>query len=113
MKTLRVYLDTSVIGGCCDAEFSRWSLALLRDIRLGMLIPVVSDITESELVDAPPDVQAVYDELEGCAFEKIEETSESIGLAERYIAEEGISRRSSVRMPDMLPWQAFMKSMSS
>jgi hypothetical protein len=25
MKKLRIYIDTSVIGGCFDAEFSEWS----------------------------------------------------------------------------------------
>jgi hypothetical protein len=87
MSLLRVYLDTSVIGGCCDVEFARWSLALLRDIRLGLLIPVFSDSTESELAEAPPDVQAVYDELHDGAHERIAETPESIGLAAKYIAE--------------------------
>ena len=32
MSAVRVYLDTSVIGGCCDEEFSKWSLGLMRDI---------------------------------------------------------------------------------
>lgn len=87
MSVLRVYLDTSVIGGCCDAEFARWSLALVRDIRLGLIVPVISDITESELAAAPPEVQAVYDELEDGVHERVEETPESIELAEKYLAE--------------------------
>jgi hypothetical protein len=93
MSILRVYLDTSVVGGCCDTEFSRWSLALFRDIRLGLLIPVISDITESELADAPPEVQAVYDELEDGVLERIEETPECITLAEKYIAEGILSEK--------------------
>lgn len=35
---LRVYLDTSVIGGCFDDEFEVWSNALLRDFRSGRRI---------------------------------------------------------------------------
>jgi hypothetical protein len=33
MKILRVYIDTSVIGGCFDAEFSLWSNGLMHDFR--------------------------------------------------------------------------------
>ena len=61
MGVPQVYLDTSVIGGCCDDEFAKWSLSLMRDIRLGLLVPVISSLTERELKDAPPDVQAHYD----------------------------------------------------
>lgn len=28
MKRLRIYIDTSVIGGCFDPEFSEWSNSL-------------------------------------------------------------------------------------
>jgi hypothetical protein len=33
MKTLRIYIDTSVIGGCLDVEFSQESLALVEKAR--------------------------------------------------------------------------------
>jgi hypothetical protein len=33
LEMLRIYVDTSVLGGCFDPEFSRWSLALVRDFR--------------------------------------------------------------------------------
>lgn len=32
MARLRIYVDTSVIGGCFDAEFVTWPDALMRDI---------------------------------------------------------------------------------
>lgn len=87
MSVPRVYLDTSVIGGCCDEQFAKWSWALIRDIRLGLLIPVVSELTERELNDAPPDVQAVYDDLVDAGCERISESPESLALADKYIAE--------------------------
>lgn len=31
MKKLRVYRDTSVVGGCFDPEFAAWSNALMAD----------------------------------------------------------------------------------
>ncbi len=32
VERLRIYIDTSVLGGCFDAEFSTWSNALIRDL---------------------------------------------------------------------------------
>ena len=45
MAQLRIYVDTSVIGGCFDAEFVTWSNALMRDFRAKRLVPVLSDVT--------------------------------------------------------------------
>lgn len=87
MGIMRVYLDTSVIGGCCDDEFAKWSLALMRDIRLGLLIPVISSLTERELKGAPSDVQVHYDELLDVDCQRITETQESLELAAKYVAE--------------------------
>lgn len=45
----RVYIDTSVIGGCRDDEFAQWSNALFDEFRDGAKIAVVSDLTLLEL----------------------------------------------------------------
>jgi hypothetical protein len=37
---LRIYIDTSVLGGCFDEEFARWSNGLIRDFRARRLVPV-------------------------------------------------------------------------
>ncbi len=59
----------------------------MRDVRIGLFLPIVSDLTESELQDAPSDVQAIYDELMTFNCERIEESAESLALASKYIAE--------------------------
>lgn len=87
MSVVRAYLDTSVIGGCCDEEFLKWSLALMRDIRAGLLVPVISDLTEAELKQAPPEVQAIYNELMECGVELVHESAQSIELARKYVSE--------------------------
>ena len=83
----QVYLDTFVIGGCCDHEWQQWSLALMRNIRIGLFMPVISDLTESELINAPQDVQTICDELTNMDCRRIEESAESLDLASKYIAE--------------------------
>jgi hypothetical protein len=60
MKTFRIYLDTSVLGGCFDTKYELWSNALVRDIEMGLFTPVVSDLLGLELQGAPPYVKEVY-----------------------------------------------------
>jgi len=49
MARFRIYVDTSVIGGCFDVEFVIWSDALMRDFRAKRLVPVLSDVTPRRL----------------------------------------------------------------
>lgn len=71
--TQRVYIDTSVIGGCFDKEFEKWSNKLFEEFTTGKLIAVVSDITLDELSNAP---KFVVDN-----FKKIPETSTEMLLS--------------------------------
>lgn len=63
MKRLRIYVDTSVIGGCFDPEFELWSNGLMRDFREGRFIAVLSDVTAAEVKPAPKAVQELHTEL--------------------------------------------------
>ena len=46
MRAQRVYLDTSVVGGCHDDEFAPWSRGLMDDFRSGIFHPVVSNANQ-------------------------------------------------------------------
>ena len=65
MATFRIYVDTSVIGGCFDTEFVTWSDALMRDFRAKRLVPVLSDVTAAEVAGAPVSVRVLHQELLG------------------------------------------------
>jgi hypothetical protein len=54
---LKIYIDTSVIGGCFDQEFQEWSRELFDEFRTGKKIAVLSDVTFNELEDAPSHVR--------------------------------------------------------
>ena len=82
----RIYTDTSVIGGCLDAEFSEWSNRLVEFIRLGRGTIVLSDLTLLELADAPEDVRAVLDRLPTEHREDVELSSDAAELANAYIS---------------------------
>jgi hypothetical protein len=84
MKKQKIYIDTSVIGGCFDAEFEIWSNGLLLDFKNGIFIPVLSDIIEAEIADAPSRVIEKYNEFKDCHSEINETTDEAIELAQSY-----------------------------
>jgi len=59
----RVYIDTSVIGGYFDYEFSNWSKKLIEQIFNGEIIVLICDITIDEILDAPENVQSVLERI--------------------------------------------------
>jgi predicted nucleic acid-binding protein len=63
MKKLRVYVDTSVIGGCYDYEFSIWSNGIFKDFKSGNFQAVISELTAVEIGNAPERVRTKYAEL--------------------------------------------------
>jgi len=84
MKIQRIYVDTSVIGGCFDPEFSIWSDGLIRDFRDGNFKPVVSEIVAEEIGESPVFVRQKYAELIGLEAEYLEINEESMNLFSKY-----------------------------
>jgi hypothetical protein len=83
----RVYIDTSVIGGCIDDEFASWSKLLFEEFRSVIKIAVVSDLTLRELEEAPNEVRAILSELSAESVDYVFLTEEAIALADTYIAQ--------------------------
>ena len=86
MKKTRIYVDTSVIGGCCDTEFRQWSMALLYDFKVGIYSMVLSDLIDAEIQDAPDEVKYIYEEFDDAAQDVYHFDLESISLADAYMA---------------------------
>ncbi len=86
LKPLRIYIDTSVLGGCFDVEFALWSNALARDFRTGRLIPVLSDVTAAEVAEAPPAVRDLHQEMLLLAERLLPVTPEVVSLVAAYEA---------------------------
>ena len=83
----RIYVDTSVVGGCEDAEFTEWSTKLFDEFRKGLRIAVISDLTLRELEQAPETVRIILDTVPDRAYEYagLSETAEE--LARQYLRE--------------------------
>jgi len=92
MKRLRIYVDTSVFGGCLDPTFAEWSNALMEDFRADHSVLVVSDVTMGEVAMAPEPVREVFLKLLEMA-EELPVTAEALELLRAYEAQGILSPR--------------------
>jgi hypothetical protein len=84
MKIQRIYVDTSVIGGCFDPEFAEWSNGLMQDFRDGRFKPLLSQVTATEIQAAPEAVQIIYAELVTLNAEVVTVNESTLELADEY-----------------------------
>jgi hypothetical protein len=98
MDRLRIYVDTSVLGGCFDPEFVTWSEALIRDFRAKRLIPVLSDVTAAEIAAAPEAVRLLYREMLEFSGSVLPVTNEVLALVAAYEAREILPTRFAADM---------------
>jgi len=89
----RVYIDTSVIGGCIDQEFKEWSIKLFDEFKNGKKIAVISDITLDELELAPKRVQNILKQIPDKYLKIVESNLETEELARQYILRKAVSEK--------------------
>jgi len=82
----KLYLDTSVIGGCFDAEFAEDSRRVVEAVLSGRARLLFSEIVEAELLSAPEPVRRLFAELPDSTRERIVFTPEVEALAREYVA---------------------------
>jgi predicted nucleic acid-binding protein len=92
-QTSRVYVDTSVIGGCLEDIFQSASNRLIERCRAGAVSLVISEVTIAELTRAPVEVRGMIDGLPEEYVEYIYQSEASDALAEEYIRAQVVSRR--------------------
>lgn len=88
----RVYIDNSVIGGLHDAEFAESTEKLFHEFRMGLYIPVISNITFEEIKGAPGAVIQTLDNI-ALISDIVEVTEEAVTLSSVYLKEGRFSRR--------------------
>jgi predicted nucleic acid-binding protein len=95
MKLQRIYLDTSVFGGCFEQEFSKWSVGLLHDIENGLFRATTSEIIALEInAGAPRIVQQRFSEyLNLCNPEILSVSDEGLTLMDAYVAHEILTQK--------------------
>ena len=90
----RLYFDTSVFGGIFDEEFRLETEKLFDMVENGEIICVYSDLTISELENAPEKVKDHFKNLSSANMLKVEIMEEGFSLADQYIAEKVVGRTS-------------------
>ena len=90
----RFYFDTSVFGGVYDIEFEEETLQLFERVKLGRIICVYSDLTETELIKAPQNVKKYFRELPKENTERVIVNGEIIELATKYLEEKVVGKTS-------------------
>jgi len=91
---MKVYTDTSVIGGCFDKEFKEWSNALFQEFVNGSKQIMISDLTLQELELARQEVRDKVNEIPDPYRFMIVINDEAIQLAETYISEGALTNKS-------------------
>jgi len=91
---MRIYVDTSVFGGCYDPEFEYWSRQLIDFFVIGKYNAVISEVTEFELKFAPDHVRQILDDIPHKHIEIVKFTDEAKILSENYIREKIVTKKS-------------------
>lgn len=82
----RLYLDTSVIGGCFDHEFAEDSRRVVTAVLDGKALLLFTEVLEAELLRAPKPVRRLFEELPDACMERVAFTPEIESLAREYVA---------------------------
>ena len=89
IKTLRVYIENSVIGGYFDDEFKEHTRKLFEKFKRGIFKPVISSHVIAELENGAPD--RVKENLMTINYEEFTINDEMLKLAEKYIEQKVVS----------------------
>ncbi len=90
----RFYFDTSVFGGIYDEEFEEETALLFEKVKLGQIKCVYSNLTESELTNAPERVRNFFIQLKDECKEKVIVSPEALKLAQTYVDEKVVGETS-------------------
>lgn len=88
----RIYIDTSVFGGCEDVEFFGHSRRLVAAMANGDYAMVISEVTLLELEKAPVAVRAHLEHIPDSLVEVLALDSEAEALAAQYIQDGAVGR---------------------
>jgi predicted nucleic acid-binding protein len=90
----RIYIDTSVFGGYFDKEFEKETKPFFEKILEKQIKIIVSEILEVELYRAPGYIQDFFESIPSNLIERVEFTTETRELSEKYISEKVVGKTS-------------------
>ena len=93
MKQLRIYIDTSVLGGYFDDEFMESTQRFFNLLMEGHFILLVSDMLAEEIAKAPQQVQDLLSDVIKEGIEQLRISDEALDLRDAYINAGAITER--------------------
>lgn len=90
----KIYIDTSVFGGYFDVEFEIPTKLFFKELKSNNNILLLSDVTISELENAPVKIKELVNEYTKSNFEYLQLNDEVVELAENYIREKVVGKTS-------------------
>ena len=90
----RIYIDTSVVGGYFDDEFSKDTIPFFESVSNGDFLIIVSDLLEAELLGAPDFVRKLFATILEENIERVKLTPEATTLADKYIEAKVVGKTS-------------------
>jgi hypothetical protein len=94
MAKKRFYIDTSVWGNVYNRQFKVDTVLFFDMVKKYGVVCLYSEVTESELADAPEQVRLYFEDIPEWQKEKVAITPEIRVLAETYIKEGVVSETS-------------------
>jgi len=90
----RIYIDTSVIGGLFDREFSKDTKPFFERVESGEFKIVYSEVTNDELMNAPEHVKHYLRNIKPSSKEFVTINQDATELAETYLTEKVVGKTS-------------------
>ena len=81
----RIYIDTSVVGGYFDDEFSSDTIPFFEQAKNGEIRIIVSDLLDAELLRAPEFVKKLLISIPETNIERVKLSKLAVILADKYI----------------------------
>ncbi|MDR3094785.1 MAG: hypothetical protein LBU62_09125 [Bacteroidales bacterium] len=81
----RIYIDTSVVGGYFDEEFSEATVSFFESVKQGKVVILVSELLDKELIHAPVHVRMLLETIPSNCIERLTLVPEAKLLASHYV----------------------------
>lgn len=82
---IRIYIDTSIVGGYFDVEFEKSTKQFFQWFENQKVVFVISDLLDLELMNAPERVRLHLNNYLPDKFERINLEEEALELADEYV----------------------------
>lgn len=82
---IRIYIDTSIVGGYFDLEFEKSTKQFFQWFENQKVVFVISDLLDLELMNAPERVRLHLNNYLPDKFERINLEEEALELADEYV----------------------------